>query len=87
MGRNIKRKDLKYETEKQIYYFQQYETRPFSDNIYTVKTNIDEAEMVQRNLLKDIVKFNNKSRRRTIEGKDNKRILMKVHMLFMKVEN
>ena len=43
--------------------------------------------MVQRNLLKDIVKFNNKSRRRTIEGKDNKRILMKVHMLFMKVEN
>ena len=62
MGRNIKRKDLKYETKKQLYDFQQYETRPFSDSIYTVKTNIDEAEMVQRNLLKDILKFNNKSR-------------------------
>ena len=57
MRRNIKRKDLKYETKKQIYDFQQYETRPFSDNIYTAKTNIDETEMVRRNLLKDIVKI------------------------------
>ena len=49
----IKRKDLKYETKKYIYDFQQYETiRSFGDNIYDNKINIDEAEIDQSNLLK-----------------------------------
>ena len=39
------------------------------------------------NLLKTLVEFNNKSRPRRIGGKDKKDKLMKVHMLFMKVEN
>ena len=43
--------------------------------------------MNQSNLLKKLVEFNNKYRPRPIEGKDKKEILMKVHMLFMKVEN
>ena len=43
--------------------------------------------MDQSNLLKNIAEFYNKSRPRTLEGKDNKKILMKVHMLFMKVDN
>ena len=43
-----KRKDLKYETNKYIYDFQQFETiRPFDDNIYTGK---------------NMVEFNNKTR-------------------------
>ena len=43
--------------------------------------------MNQTNILKKIVNFNNKSRPRTIEGNDKKKIVMKVHTLFMKVEN
>ena len=39
------------------------------------------------NFLKTLVEFNNKSRPRRIGGKDKKDKLMKVHMLFMKVEN
>ena len=70
----IKRKDLKYETKKHMYDFQQYETiKSFGDNIYTGKINIDEAEMDQSNLFKNIVEFNNKSRPRTTEGKDKKK--------------
>ena len=49
----IRRKDLKYETKKHMYDFQQYETiRSFGDNIYTGKINIDEAETDQSYLLK-----------------------------------
>ena len=84
----IKRKHLKYETKKNIYGFQQYEkVRSLSDNIYTGKVTIDEAEMDQINLLENIVEFKTRLDKKTIEGKDEKEILMKVHMLFMKVEN
>ena len=70
----IKREDLKYETKNYTYDFQQYERiRSFGDNNYTVKINIEEAEMNQSNLFKNMVEFNNKSRTRTIEGKDKKR--------------
>ena len=34
-----------------------------------------------------MLKFNNKSRPRSKEDKENKEILMKVYMLFMKVKN
>ena len=41
----IKQKDLKYETNKNTYDFQQYESiRSFGDSIYTPKTNIVETE-------------------------------------------
>ena len=43
------------------------------DNIYRGKINLDEAEMDQSNLLKNIVEFYSISRSRTIEGKDKKR--------------
>ena len=83
----IKLEDLKYKTKKYANDFQQYETiRSFGESIYTSKINIDEAEMDQSNLLKDFAEFNNKSRPRTIDSKD-KEILMKEHMLFMKVKN
>ena len=88
MEEKIKREDLKYKAKNCTYDFQQYETiRSFGESIYTGKINIDEAEMDQNNLLKSFVEFNNNSKPRTIEGKDKKEILMKVHMLFMKVEN
>ena len=38
--------------------------RYFGDNIYTGKISMDEAEMGQSNLLKDMVEFNDKSRPR-----------------------
>ena len=54
--KKLKGKDLKYETKKYTYNFQQYETlRSFGDNIYFGKINIDEAEMDLSNLLKNIV--------------------------------
>ena len=61
----IERKDLEYETKKYIYDFKIYETiRSFGDNIYTGKFNIDEAEIGQSNLVKNIVEFNNKKNNR-----------------------
>ena len=72
-------KDLKYITNKHTYDVQQFETiRSFGDNIYTGKTNIDEAEMDQTNLLENMVEFNHKSRPRSRKGKGEKEILMKV---------
>ena len=50
LGEKIKRKDLKYKTNKQVYGFQQFETiRPLGDSIYTGKINIDKAVMDQAN--------------------------------------
>ena len=43
--------------------------------------------MDQINLLENLEGYNSKSRPRTIEDKDIKNRLMKVHMLFIKVEN
>ena len=54
--------------------FQQFETRrSFGDSIYTGKTNIDEPERNQRNLLENLVKFNNKSKPKNKEDKDKER--------------
>ena len=59
----IKRKGLKYKTNKDLYDFQKFETmRSFGDSIYSGKINIDEVEMDQTNLLESMVKFNNKSK-------------------------
>ena len=59
----IKRKDLKYETNKHIYDFEQFEKiRFFVDNIYIGKISIDVAKMDQSNLLQNMVEFNNKIR-------------------------
>ena len=70
----IKRKDLKYETYKYIYDFQQFETiRPFGNSIYAGKISINETEMHRTNLLKNMVKFNDKSRPRSKEDKNKKR--------------
>ena len=43
--------------------------------------------MDQINLLENIVEFKIRFDKKAIEGKDEKEILMKVHMLFVKVEN
>ena len=69
----IKRKDLKCKTNKYLFDFQQFETiRSFGNSIYTGKINIDEPEMDQSNLLENIVKFNNKFKPKTKEGKAKK---------------
>ena len=84
----IKRVDLKYKTKTYIYDFQQYETvRSFGESIYTQNISIVEAQENQSNLLKNIVEFNDKSRPKNKEVEDKKEILIKVHMLFMKVKN
>ena len=70
----IKRKDFKYKANKCLSDFQQFETmRSFGDSIYTFKINIDKAEMNQSSLLENMVKFNNKSKPKTKEGKAKKR--------------
>ena len=67
-----KLKDLKYETKKYVYDFQQYETiRSFGESIYTGKINIDEVEMDQTNLFKKLIELD-RSRPRKSEGKDKK---------------
>ena len=48
--------------------------RPFGESIYFGKINTHEAEMDQTNLFENVIKFNNKSRPKTKEGKDKKRI-------------
>ena len=56
-----------------IYDFQQFEKiRSFDDSIYTDKINIDEAEMDQSNLLKNMVEFNKKSRPKSKESNAKK---------------
>ena len=69
----IKRKDLKFETNRYIFDFQQYETiSSFDDSIYNGKISIKEAQMKQTNLLENIINLSNKSRARTKKGKDKK---------------
>ena len=69
-----KRRDLIYKTNKYKYDFQQYETiRSFSDSIFAGKINIDEAEMNQSNLLKNMVEFNEQSKLRKKEDKKKKK--------------
>ena len=51
----IKRKNLKYETNKNRFDFQQFKTiRFFGDNIYNGKINIEETKMKQAILLENI---------------------------------
>ena len=81
-------KDLICRVNKYKYGFQKNQTiRPFGESIYTRKITIDEAIWDQSNLLKNIIEFNEKSRPRTKEGKDEKEILMKLYILFIKIEN
>ena len=71
--KKIKRKDLKYETNRYKFVFQRFETlRSFGDSIYNGKVRIDEAEMEQTNLLENIVNFSNKSKPRSKRDKDKK---------------
>ena len=61
----IKRKDLKYETNKYRLDFQQFKTiRSFGDSIYNGKINKEEAEKKQNNIFGNIVNFDNKSRQK-----------------------
>ena len=56
-----------------MYDFQKFETtRSFGDSICTGKISTDEAEMDQTNLLENMVKFNNRYRPRSKEGKAKK---------------
>ena len=67
----IKRKDLKYETSRYKFDFQQFETiRSFGDCIYNSKISKDEVEMEQTNPLENIVNFSNKSRPRSKKDKN-----------------
>ena len=69
-----KQKDLKYETNKYICDFQQFETiRPFDDNTYTGKISIGKAEMNQSNLLENMVEFYNKTRPKAKKDKGKKK--------------
>ena len=49
--------------------------KSFVESIYTGKTNIDKAEMDQRNILENMIQFNNKFRPRPKKDKEKKRYL------------
>ena len=69
----IKSKDLKNEAKKYIYDFQPNETiRSFVESIHTGKINTKGVETDQSNLSKNLVKFNEKSKSKTAEGKSKK---------------
>ena len=69
----IKQKYLNYDTGKYKYDFQQCETiGSFGESVYCGKISILEADLDQTNLLKEMEKFNDKSRPKTKEGKDKK---------------
>ena len=85
---NITRKDLINKTNKYKPDFQQYETiRSFGDSIYNGKFSIYETDIDQSSLLNGLKDFNDRARSKTTEGKKKNKILIKVHMFFMNVEN
>ena len=74
MGRKCQTRKLNIQRKKYIYGFQQYETvTSFGERIYTGKINTDQAEMDQSNVLQNVAEFSEKSKPRTIEGKDKER--------------
>ena len=80
--------DLKYITKIYTYDFLQNETiRSFSESSYTSKASKVEARKDQSNLSKNIVEFNNKSKPKHKEGNVKKEILMKMHMLFTRINS
>ena len=80
--------DLKYITKVYTYDFLQYVTiRSFSESSYTSKASKVEAQKGQSNLSKNVVEFNNKSKPKHQEGKVKKEILMKMHMLFTRINS
>ena len=87
-GKKKLKKEFKIWDKKYTYGFQQFETiRSFSDNIYTGKITIIEAERDQSNLLENLVEFNYKSK--SEEGRKEKemKVHMKVQILFLKFDN
>ena len=62
--KNKIKQDLKYETNGYMVFKKCETIRSFSNSIYNGKISIDEAEMKQTNLYKNIVDFSNKSRPR-----------------------
>ena len=68
------------------YEFQQFETiRSFGGSLYNDKSNRDDAEIDQSNLLENMVEFNNESGPKT--KKIKKKILLRLWMLFIQVSN
>ena len=73
----VKRKNLKYKTNKYVYGFEQVKTiKSFGDRIYTGKIIIDESEIDQSNLLENMVEFHNKSKPKTKEVRMKNEILL-----------
>ena len=77
---NVKKnyiKKLKYEADKYLDSLQQ-----FQHSIYTGKSNIDETEIDQSNLLENVVEFNNKSKPKAKERKTEKHAFKSVNALY-----
>ena len=70
---NKKTGDMKKKKEMHIGFLAIWHNKTFGENTYDGRTNIDQTEMDQGNLLKNIVEFRNRSRPRTTEGKDKKK--------------
>ena len=70
----IRREDLVYETNKYKCDFQQYDViKAFGDSIYNGKISIDEAEIDKSSLLEGLKDFDDRSKPKTVDGKNKKR--------------
>ena len=77
----MKQEDLKYKTKRYTYNFQLYETiRPFGHNFDKARWAKAIYLKIQQNFLINLDQEQQKV-------KIKKEVLMRVHMLFMKVEN
>ena len=72
---------------KYKYDFTRFQTiRSFGVSIFTGKITIREADKKQSNILDVILKFNDKVRPTAKADKEKRTMLMKPHMLLMKVK-
>ena len=72
---NKKTGDMKQKKEMRIGFLAIWHNKTFGENIYDGRTNIDQTEMDQGNLLKNIVEFRNRSRQRTTEVRIKKKLM------------
>ena len=72
---NKKTWDMKQKKEMHIGFSAIWNNKTFGEIIYDGRTNIDQTETDQGNLLKNIVEFRNRSRPRTTEGRIKKKLL------------
>ena len=78
LEKNVDREKLVYETKTDTYVFRIFRTiRTFGEDIYNGKITLEGANESQANLVEEIEKFNNKTKPKKKENKEEKDIVNK----------